>query len=381
MDENNNNKITDQIKNVAWNAKYAYNRSEIPKVAEEVKGVAKDAAFEVKHEMAKAGILPTNFKENFKRETDMVRNKFRPFRNRHLRGTYRRGLFDRIFDYFEQRRRNRVIYDELAADREEASINRTGDEIKSEINHSNSPSEIMKLEKAEQNLEDRKKDLETFRQEIEKEKKKFENLDLMLEGKEPLTDEPLSNVTTFPTPQSDATSLQVIDDNNVETPEPAEQDPNYVKLIAADGEGVSNFRTKYRMVQRSERQYRSREIMHALITGAAIAGVTYSMYMINPELANQTGISGMSQDVQTTLDALKNVVDNIMTNPTFENIKDVLSQGTAQLGFFTVVGVTQLRRTVTNHRLANDNRYEREQMEENNPLNIRDDVENIARHM
>ena len=272
----------------------------------------------------------------------------RPLRNRHIGTEPRLGFRDRIFDYLEQRRRDRIERAETRANLESDSIGLRESAINNYSNQATTQNELNIVRRAQSNLEQRRQDLENYRTNIEQERRKFENIDLLLNENQ----------------------------NNTQTNRNAN---------LPDNNTIREFRNEYRRIQRSERTYRTREIANALITGAAIIGIAWSLDRIDPSFIsidnNIQGMQEIAQDamhtINSTIQSFSNVADTIMNNPTFDNVRNVVLQGPGQLLASSIVGAYYLRRTTRFHRLANEQQFERELMEENNPISVAEDTNNI----
>ncbi|MBO6195126.1 MAG: hypothetical protein J6O56_02125 [Bacilli bacterium] len=258
------------------------------------------------------------------------------------------GFRDRIFDMLDQRRRGRINDAERRANIESRSIDAREAALNNILSQTSNFRDNLILQSQRDNLEHRRQDLENYRENIDQERRKFENLDTLLNG----------------------------------------PDDNTINPYIPDETTVREFRTEYRRVQRSERNYRTREIANALITGAAIIGVAWTLDQIDPSFINfndtaqsindsvQTGI----HTVNVVLERFSNVAETIMNNPTFESVRDVINNGPAQLLTTSIVSAVYLRRTTRFHRLANEQQAERESMEENNPISVAEYVNNV-RHL
>lgn len=366
LDQNNNN-IKSAVKNTVWEMNRAANQNPTYRELDE-KFRNNNQKIEQTIETA-SDKLDNAVSNGINKIKNAVITHHRPLRRRNLRGIFRpRSILDRL-DQINNFQRQRNI------DRQERIANWEEKRIESLENAEN------KTTSMEDSIKNRKADLEEFRRQIQEEKQRIENLDIMLNGDRNQVNNTTSNLATAGTlPSSDTpeTSLEVIDGGK-DTPTNTKVnmgDPNYIKLIAADGEGVARFRHDYRVARREEMRSQLSTLVCGSFTGI-LAGITmYYVYNINPSLVDSSlqSTASFQQMIQTT-------INNVMSDPSTQTVLQTFDSGMGQAmlsSFGTLIATVASAGFLSRY---TNRRNERQLVEDNNPLNIKDDVESIAKHM
>lgn len=337
-----------------------------------------------------------------------IGSRFRPLRRRSLRGIFSRETIYEMMDELDRRREDRRFRrNERQADIERGKIfklQQKVDLIKQKMETSNP---IMRetyrkqVENIENAINNRKEDLNDFERKIvdarrtretmdevmrhdvetEEDRKRREresvmgalaNADRRLEERRNTENNGMNNIPGLSINDSNANNNQV-------NSNPDLNDPNYLKMIAARGEGLGQYRQRYKILKRNDKRYRLHQIATGTITALGVAGMMWAIEKMNPGYLSIN--STLSQDMQSLVETGKNIVERVMSDPSFANVCQILKEGSGVFGFSTVVSAIYGGRFVRTNRARVANQYEIETMEEENYLNIKDDTERIARGM
>ncbi len=154
------------------------------------------------------------------------------------------------------------------------------------------------------------------------------------------------------------------------------KNPNYLKMIAAHGEGLGQFRTSYSKIVRSERKLRNSELVSALLFSSAFLATYLAMRNI--------GITSYSEFNAETFTTISKAVEDGINNlkqMNSSNIGEILSNASTSLVLSASAFATSTLLTIKKARDYKKVQEERMLMEDQNYLNIGDDVDNIARRM
>ena len=154
------------------------------------------------------------------------------------------------------------------------------------------------------------------------------------------------------------------------------KNPNYLKMIAAHGEGLGQFRTSYSKIVRSERKLRNSELVSALLFSSAFLATYLAMRNI--------GITSYSEFNAETFTTISKAVEegiNNLKQINSSNIGEMLSSASTGLVLSASALATSTLLTIKKAKDFRKVHDERMLMEDQNYLNIGDDVDNIARRM
>lgn len=364
LDQNNNN-IKSAVKNAVWEMNRVANQNPTYRELDE-KFRNNNQKIEQTIDSA-SDKLDAAVSTGINKINNAVITRYRPLRRRNLRGLFRpRSILDRLDQINNFQRERNIARQERVAEREENRINA----LENKKNRTAS---------MEASIQNRKADLEEFRRQIEEEKQRIENLDIMLNGDRNQVNNTTSNTAaTLPSNDTPGTALEVISggkdiSTNTNT---NKSNPNYIKLLASDGEGVARFRHDYRVARREEMKAQLSTITCGAITGMLAGIAMYYVYNLDPTLVDPAlqSTSSLQQMIHAT-------VNNVMSDLSTQTILQTFDSGMGQatLSSFGTLITTAVSASFLSR--YTNRRYERQLVEDNNPLNIKDDVESIAKHM
>lgn len=137
----------------------------------------------------------------------------------------------------------------------------------------------------------------------------------------------------------------------------------------SDKVAVSNYRQEFHDIRRSNKRYRLHQLASGTLTALGIAGMAWAIEKVAPGTIINN-LNNPSSIAQTLVENGKQIVERIMTDPTFINVVNILKEGSGVFGVSAILTAIGGGRTLQDSIHVNETQRQLDNKTYENPNNL-----------